>query len=244
MPGGWTQMCSATEGEPRSADGHRHRESDASGLPRVAARSPARRLTRSSHLPPPSPSASPAHACDASLVRLQLRMGWPGVATWVSARVSAALRSTVLGPAIEFAVSAGDVVTARCASEPGAIGEVLMAVRGALVVDGPHGLLDRTTSLSPRPTNRDSRGNDDGPGGRQERPEDRRGHEGQPVTQTTKQFMRQLLYSSPSRGNRVGPADAEIIRAHHGKTDGEANPTDSPFRWYVLVEGLRRTHGR
>ena len=171
-------------------------------------------------------------------------MGWLCVAKWVSARVSAALCSTFLGPAVEFTFSAGDVVTARGASVPGAVGLVLMAVRGALLVDGPHRLLDRTASLSPRPTNRDSRGNDDSPGGRQERPEDRRGHEDWPVPQTTKQFMRQLLYSSPSRGNRVGPADTEIIRAHHGKTDGEANPTDSPFRWYVLVEGLRRTHGR
>jgi hypothetical protein len=155
-------------------------------------------------------------------------MGWPGVAKWVSPGVSAALRSTVLGPAIEFTFSAGDVVTARCASVPGAVGLVLMAVRGALVVDGPHGLLERTASLSPCPTNRDRRGNDDGPGGRQERPQDRRGHEGQPVTQTTKQFMRQLLYSSQSRGNRVGPAGAQIIRAHHGKTGHEANGYQAP----------------
>lgn len=97
--------------------------------------------------------------------RVQLRLGWPGVAKWVSPGVSAAPRSTVLGPAIEFTFSAGDVVTAHCASVPGAVGLVLMAVPGALVVDGPHGLLDRTASLSPSPTNRDSRGNDDGPGG-------------------------------------------------------------------------------
>lgn len=108
-----------------------------------------------------------------------------------------------------------------------------MAVRGALLVDGPRGLLDCTASLSPRPTNRDSRGNDDGPGGRDERPEDRRGHEGQPVTQTTKQSMHQL-FSSPSRGNRVGPADAKITNAHRRKTDDETNPTDSPFS---LVDG-------
>ena len=140
-------------------------------------------------------------------------MGWSGVAKWISARGSAALRSTVLGPAIKFAFSAGDVVTTRCASVPGAVGLVLMAVRGALVVDGPHWLFNRTSSLSPGHTDRDSGDHDDGPGGRQERPEDRRGHEGQPVTQTTKQFMRQLLYSSPSRGNRVGPDGAQIIRA-------------------------------
>jgi len=106
-----------------------------------------------------------------------------------------------------------------------------MAVRGALLVNGPRGLLDRTASPSPRPTNRDSRGNDDGPGGRKERPEDRRGHQGRPVTQTTKQFMHRLLFSSPSRGNRVGPADAKIISAHDGKTDHEANP----YRFAVLL---------
>lgn len=164
------------------------------------------------------------------------RWGWPGVATWVSARVSPALRSTVLGPAIDFTFSTGDVVTARCASVPGAVGLVLVAVRGALVVDGPRGLLDRTTSLSPRPANCDSRGDDDGRGGRQDRPEDRRGHEGQPVTQTTKQFMRPLLYSSPSRGNRVGPAD-DKMSAHHEETDYEANLTDSPFRWSMATQG-------
>ncbi len=164
---------------------------------------------------PPRKSSSSPHqpsAVIALVTRLrciagpvQLRMGCPGVAKPVSPRVSAALRSTVLGSAIKFTFSAGDVVTARCASVPGAVGLVLMAVRGALVVDGPHWLLDRTASLSPRPTKRDTRGNDDGPGGRQERPQDRRGHEGQPITQTTKQFMGQLPYSSPLRGNRVGP---------------------------------------
>ena len=149
----------------------------------------------------------------ASLIRVQLRLGCPGVAKPASQRVTAALRSTVLGPAIEFTFSAGDVVTARCASIPGPVGLVLMAVRGALVVDGPHGLLDRTASLSPRPTDSDSRGNDDRPGGRQERPEDRRGHEGQPVTQTTKQFMRQLLYSSPCAGHHVGrPMPRSLVR--------------------------------
>jgi hypothetical protein len=113
-----------------------------------------------------------------------------------------------------------------------------MAVRGALLVDGPRGLLDCTASLSPRPTNRDSRGNDDGPGGRDERPEDRRGHEGQPVTQTTKQSMHQL-FSSPSRGTSVQPADAKIINAHRRKTDDETNPTDSPFFWSMAAQGSR-----
>jgi hypothetical protein len=158
----------------------------------------------------------------ASLIRVQLRLGCPGVAKPASPRVTAALRSTVLGPAIEFAFSAGDVVAARCASVPGAVGLVFLAVRGALVVDGPRGLVERTASLRPRPTNCDSRGDDDGPGGRQERPEDRRGHEGQPVTQTTKQFMRQLMYSSPWAGHHVGP-DAKIIGAHRGMTDHKAN---------------------
>ena len=172
-------------------------------------------------------------------IRVQLRLDCPGVAKWVSPRVSAALMSTVLGPTVEFAFIAGNVVTTRSAAVPGAVGLVLMAVLGALLVDGPHGLLDRTASLSPRPTNRDSRGNDDGPGGRKERPEDRRGHEGRPVTQTTKQSMHRLLFSSPSRGNRVGPADAKIISAHHGKTDHEANPTDSPFCWSMAAQGSR-----
>src|SRR5665647_1613075 len=131
--------------------------------------------------------------------------------------------STVLGPTVEFAFIAGNVVTTRSAAVPGAVGLVLMAVLGALLVDGPHGLLDRTASLSPRPTNRDRPGNDDGPGGSEERPEDRRGHEGRPVTQTTKQSMHQLLFSSPSRGHSGGPADAKIISAHHGKTDHAAN---------------------
>ena len=166
-------------------------------------------------------------------------MGWPGVAKWVSPRVSAALRSTFLGPAIEFTFSAGDVVTARCASVPGAVGLVLVAVRGALVVDGARGLLDRTANLSPGPTNRDSRGNDDGPGGSEERPEDRGGHEGRSVTQTTTQSMHQLLFSSPSRGHSGGPADAKIISAHHGKTDHEANPTDSPFCWSMAAQCSR-----
>src|SRR5665647_3508408 len=136
--------------------------------------------------------------------------------------MSAALMSTVLGPTVEFACIAGNVVTTRSAAVPGAVGLVLMAVLGALLVDGPHGLLDRTASLSPRPTNRDRRGDEDGPGGSEERPEDRGGHEGRPVTQTTKQSM-QLLFSSPSRGHSGGPADAKIISAHPGKTDHAAN---------------------
>ena len=172
-------------------------------------------------------------------IRLQLRLDCPGVAKWVSPRVSAALMSTVLGPTVEFAFIAGNVVTTRSAAVPGAVGLVLMAALGALLVDGPHRLLDRTASLSPRPTNRDRRGNDDGPGGSEERPEDRGGHEGRPVTQTTKQSMHRLLFSSPSRGNRVGPADAKIISAHHGKTDHEANPTDSPFCWSMAAQCSR-----
>src|SRR5665647_1512623 len=136
--------------------------------------------------------------------------------------MSAALMSTVLGPTVEFACIAGNVVPTRSAAVPGAVGLVLMAVLGALLVDGPHGLLDRTASLSPRPTNRDRRGDEDGPGGSEERPEDRGGHEGRPVTQTTKQSM-QPLFSSPSRGHSGGPADAKIISAHPGKTDQAAN---------------------
>jgi len=164
-------------------------------------------------------------------IRVQLRLDCPGVAKWVSPRVSAALMSTVLGPTVEFAFIAGNVVTTRSAAVPGAVGLVLMAVLGTLLVDGPHGLLDRTASLSPRPTNRDKRGNDDGPGGSEERPEDRGGHEGRSVTQTTTQSMHQLLFSSPSRGHSGGPADAKIISAHHGKTDHEANP----YRFAVLL---------
>jgi hypothetical protein len=131
-------------------------------------------------------------------IPVHLRLDCPGVAKWVSPRVSAALLSTVLGPTVECAFIAGDMVTARSTAVPGAVGLVLMAVLGALLVDGPLGLLDRTASLSPRQNNRERRGNDDGSRGSEERPEDRGVHEGQSVSQTTKQFMDQLLSSGPS----------------------------------------------
>ena len=99
--------------------------------------------------------------------------------------MSAALMSTVLGPTVDFAFIAGNVVTTRSAAVPGAVNLVRMAVLGALLVDGPRRPSDRAASLSPRPTNRDNRSNDDGPAGCEERPEDRRGHEDRPVTQTT-----------------------------------------------------------
>jgi hypothetical protein len=145
--------------------------------------------------------------------------------------------STVLGPTVECAFIAGNVVTTRSAAVPGAVGLVLMAVLGALLVNGPHRLLDRTASLSPRPTNRDRRGNDDGPGGSEERPGDRGGHQGRPVTQTTKQSMHRLLLSSPSRGHSRGPA--EMISVHEGQSDHEGNLADSPFCWSMTAQGSR-----
>jgi hypothetical protein len=54
--------------------------------------------------------------------------------------------------------------------------------------------------------------------------------------------MHQLLFSSPSRGHRGEPADANIISAHHGKTDHEANLTDSPFCWSMDTQGSRCGH--
>src|SRR5664280_804706 len=111
--------------------------------------------------------------------------------------------STVLSPAIEFAFTAGHVVATRRAAVPGFVGLVVMAVSGARFVDGPGGLVHPTASLSPRLANRDKRGNADGPGDSEERPQDRRGHEGRSVTQLPTKLMSQLLSSSPSRGHRV-----------------------------------------
>lgn len=113
---------------------------------------------------------------------------------------------------------------------------------------GRTGSLIARRVLAPPPTDRDSRGNDDGPGGRHERPQDRRGHEGQPVTQTTKQFMRQLRYSSPWAGHHVGP-DAKIMGAHRGVADHEANVmrvnmTSSSSPLTICVWGSAYGHNR
>src|ERR1035437_6165469 len=108
-------------------------------------------------------------------------MGSSCVTQWFSSRVSAALTSTVLSPAIEFAFTAGHVVATRRAAVPGFVGLVVVAVSGARFVDGPGGFVHPTASLSPCLANRDKRGNANSPGDSEKRPQDRRGHEGQPV---------------------------------------------------------------
>ena len=135
-------------------------------------------------------------------------------------RVPATLLSTVLGPTVELDFIAGNVVTTRSAAVPGAVGLELVAILGALLVDGPHGLLDRSASLSPRSTSRDSstnrdrRGDEDGPGGAKS---------AQRIVGVTKAGPLSRPPSSPrmsscSQAHREateGRADAKIISAHH-----------------------------
>ena len=96
---------------------------------------------------------------------------------------SAALDSTVLGPAIELAFTAGHIVTARGAAVPPLVWLVGMTASGALLVDAS----DRLTSPQSsgfRPADRDKRGNARGQDDREQRPDKHRCHDLWPVTQS------------------------------------------------------------
>src|ERR1035437_9172266 len=105
--------------------------------------------------------------------------------------------STVLGPAIEFAFTAGYVVAARSTAVPGVEDLVLMAANGARRVDVVDGLVQPTASLSPRLADRDRRGDAYSPGDRKERPDHRRRHKGRSVTQPPVEPMPDLSSGIP-----------------------------------------------
>jgi len=135
--------------------------------------------------------------------------------------VSAALVYTVLGRSIKLALAAGYVVSARGAAPPGVIGHVGMAadaarqrdvadvfVRGRGIVPRRESLGRRRESLGPRLVSGDDPADaeDDGDGDgddREERPDERGGHEGRSVVQQPRKLMSQPFLPALSRRRAV-----------------------------------------
>lgn len=93
---------------------------------------------------------------------------------------SAAILSTILGQAVELALSAGYMVPARHTSVAAAVGKVVVSAGDTFLVDGTEALL-RRPGPGPRVAEDKQPGKADDRDDCQERPQDRGRHEGRSV---------------------------------------------------------------